>query len=63
MERVNASSFICLKQFLLVCLEVLRPSQQFFSHVVTEPLLPGYLPVLLGSKESCSMTQHGRGRF
>ena len=26
-----------------------HPSQQFFSHVGTEPSLPGYLQVLLGS--------------
>ena len=28
---------------------VQHPGQQFFSHVGTEPPLPGYLPVLLGS--------------
>ena len=26
---------------LFVCVEALRPSQQFFSHVGTEPPLPG----------------------
>ena len=25
---------------------ILRPGQQFFSHVLTGPPLPGYLPVL-----------------
>ena len=25
-----------------------RPGKQFFSHVGTEPLLPGYFPVLWG---------------
>ena len=28
-------------QVLFVCVEALRPSQQFFSHVGTEPTLPG----------------------
>ena len=28
---------------------VQHPGQQFFSHAGTEPPLPGYLPVLLGS--------------
>ena len=35
---------------LFVCVEALRPSQQFFSHVVTEPLLPGYYQYFLGVK-------------
>ena len=30
--------------------EALRPSQQFFSHVGTEPPLPGYYQYLLGGK-------------
>ena len=29
------------KTNVFVCVEVLRPSQQFFSHVGTEPPLPG----------------------
>ena len=31
---------------------VKHPGQQFFSYVGTEPLLPGYLPVLWGAPES-----------
>ena len=33
-----------------VCVEALRPSQQFFSHVGTEPSLPGYYQYILGVK-------------
>ena len=36
--------------FLFVWVEVLRPSQYFFSHVGTEPLLPGYYQYFLGGK-------------
>ena len=36
--------------FLLVWNEALRPSQQFFSHVWTEPPLPGYYQCFLGGK-------------
>ena len=32
----------CLFYILFVCYEVECPSQQFFSHVGTEPMLPGY---------------------
>ena len=39
--------FVCL----FVCLfKALRPSQQFFSHVGTEPPLPGYYQYFLGGK-------------
>ena len=34
----------------LVWVEALRPSQQFFSHVGTEPPLPGYYQYFLGGK-------------
>ena len=27
---------------LFICVEAKRPSQEYFSHVGTEPLLPGY---------------------
>ena len=37
------------KRFL-VWTEALRSSQQFFSHVGTEPLLPGYYQYVLGGK-------------
>ena len=33
-----------------VCVDVLRPSQPFFSHVGTEPLLPEYNQYSSGSK-------------
>ena len=36
--------------FVFVCVEVQRPSQQFFSHVGTEPLLPGYYRYFQGVK-------------
>ena len=36
--------------FLFVWVEALRPSQQFFSHVGTEPPLPGYYQYFLGGK-------------
>ena len=36
--------------FLCVKVETLRPSQQFFSHVGTEPPLPGYYQYFLGGK-------------
>ena len=35
---------------LFVWVEALRPSQQFFSHVGTEPPLPGYYQYFLGGK-------------
>ena len=44
--------------FLFVRVEALRPSQQFFSHVETEPLLPGYYQYFLGGNVSCSRIQH-----
>ena len=36
--------------FCFVWVEALRPSQQFFSHVGTEPPLPGYYQYFLGGK-------------
>ena len=38
------------KVLLLVWVEALRPSQQCFSHVGTEPPLPGYYQYFLGGK-------------
>ena len=35
---------------LFVCVEALPPSQQFFSHVGTEPPLPGYYQYFGGVK-------------
>ena len=35
---------------LFVCVETKRPSQQFFSHVGTVPLLPGYYQYFLPVK-------------
>ena len=36
--------------FFFVWVEALSPSQQFFSHVGTEPPLPGYYQYFLGGK-------------
>ena len=45
----------------LVCLiEALRPGQQFFSHVGTEPPLPGLLTSGLGSYQ-CFCSIYGAG--
>ena len=35
-------------ELVFVCFEAQRPSQQFFSHVGTEPPLPGYLTSTFG---------------
>ena len=40
-QQAHHMSFVCLFGF-----EALRPSQQFFSHVGTEPPLPGYYQYL-----------------
>ena len=40
-------------------IEALRPSQQSFSHVGTEPPLPGYYQYFLGVNVSYSRIQHG----
>ena len=49
--------FFCL----FVCFEALRTSQQFFSHVGTEPIIPGcYMyQYFRGVNVSCSRIQHG----
>ena len=39
---------------LFVCVKAKRPNHPFFSHVGTEPPLPGKLTSTLGSKVSCS---------
>ena len=39
--------------------EALRPGKQFFSHVGTEPPLPGYYQYFWWVNISCSRTQHG----
>ena len=39
-----------LMNILFVWVEALSPSQQFFSHVRTEPLLPGYYQYFFGGK-------------
>ena len=38
--------------FCFVLIIVLRPGKQFFSHVETEPPIPGYYQYFLGSKIS-----------
>ena len=45
--------------YLFVCIEVKRPSQQFFRYVGMAPPLPGYQPVLWGLNLPCPRTQHG----
>ena len=35
---------------MFFCIIVLRPGKQFFSHVETEPPIPGYYQYFLGSK-------------
>ena len=44
-EIILGQSFL-----VLVWVEALRPSQQLFSHVGTEPPLPGYYQYFLGGK-------------
>ena len=39
-----------------------RPGKQFFSHVGTEPPLPGYYQYFWGVNMPCSRTQHGLTR-
>ena len=39
-----------------------RPGKQFFSHVGTEPPLPGYYQYFWGVNVHCSRTQHGLTR-
>ena len=45
--------FLC---FVLIV--VLRPGKQFFSHVETEPPIPGYYQYFWGVNVSCSRKQH-----
>ena len=47
---IHYFSYFCSKHilFLFVSVEALRPNQQFFSHVGTEPPLPGYYQYFLG---------------
>ena len=51
------NDFVCL--FCFVWVDALRPSQHFFSHVGTEPPLPGYYKYFLEVNVSCSRIQHG----
>ena len=39
-----------LQMFVFVCVEALRPTQQFFSHVGAEPPHPGYYQYFRGVK-------------
>ena len=43
-------------------IDSLRPGKQFFSHVGTEPPLPGYYQYFWGVNVPCSRTQHGLTR-
>ena len=44
----------CLDDCLFVCIEALRPTQQFFSHVGTEPISHvGTEPTLPGFNQYC----------
>ena len=40
--------YICVIELIGWLVDSLHPSKQFFSHVGTEPPLPGELPVLFG---------------
>ena len=42
--------------------KLVDPSKQFFSHVGTEPPLPGYYQYFWGLNVPCSRTQHGLTR-
>ena len=44
------SFYVYLFFFVFVFIVVLRPGKQFFSHVETEPPIPGYYQYFLGSK-------------
>ena len=57
---MNRSHTTAIFKANLVWVEALRPSQQFFSHVGTEPLLPGYYKYFLGGVNVlCSRIKHG----
>ena len=44
--------------FVFVLILVQRPGKQFFSHVETEPPIPGYYQYFWGVNVSCSRKQH-----
>ena len=46
---------------IFVWVETLHPSQQFFSHVGTEPPLPGYYQYFLGGK--CILLKDATRKF
>ena len=50
LTRLTICSFCIWTICFLVWVEALRPGQQFFSHVGTEPPLPGYYQYFLGDK-------------
>ena len=52
LQKFLQTDMIFFYQFkdFLVWVEALHPNQQFFSHVGTEPLLPGYYQYFLGGK-------------
>ena len=55
--KFQASSHLHFVSFCFIF--AYRPSKQFFSHVETEPLLPGYYQYFWEVNVSCSRTQHG----
>ena len=52
-SQPNFVLFVCF-----VWVEALRPSPQFFSHVGTDPPLPGYYQYFLGGKCIKDTTRH-----
>ena len=48
--RAISTFYFPFRNFCFVWVEALRPSQQFFSHVGTDPSLPGYYQCFLGGK-------------
>ena len=55
----NDNSVIHLLRFRFVCFFAYRPCKHIFSHVGTEPTLPGNYQYFWGVNVSCSRTQHG----
>ena len=55
---INPSKALLELLFCFVLILVLRPGKQFFSHVETEPPIPGYYQYFWGVNVSCSRRQH-----
>ena len=50
MKQFSQSGPLSTFTGVFVCVNASRPRQQFFSHVGTEPPLPGYYQYFSGSK-------------